>query len=143
MVIEEEVIALRVEGTLDPGFGRKATLEVFHVSRSGKDVMASMEDENGNVDPSCLLRRGFNHRAEGVKEAEGEGGDVIGVCLDLILMDDSLDHLDFLLAGEGFEGELESGKEMSGPAKGGLLPFGKVVVDSCDGRGEDEGVTGG
>ena len=48
--------------------------------------MSAVQEQDGQIDPGGLFRRGFNHGAQSVKEAHGEGGDMVGVGLGLLLV---------------------------------------------------------
>ena len=127
MIIEEEVEALGVEVAPDPSRRGEGGVQGSHVLGAGEDVPAAVEEENGKVESGGLPGHALDHGAEGVEEAEGEGREVVGIGLHLVLVHDASDHFDVLLAGEGFERERKPGKEGGSQTKGGAAPRRRVV----------------
>ncbi len=104
--------------------------------------MSAVQEEDGQIDPGGLFRRGFNHGAQSVKEAHGEGGDMVGIGLDLLLVNHVPDDTHFILSRQGFQGDPPPGKETCSPVQDRSLPLWEVVMNAGDGRGEDQGIAG-
>lgn len=66
--------------------------------------------------------------------------DVVVIEVDLILVGDSFDDLDFFLTRESFKGDSVTGHELSEEVGELFFPDGEVASDGDDGRGENEGV---
>ena len=132
MVVEEEVEAFGVELVGDGGGFGEVVDEGIDVFGVGEDVLAAVEDDDGEVEFLGGLLGALHHVAEGGEEV-GIGGGLLGV-------EGVFGDTDFVLAGEAFEREADFGKEEAGEVGEGDFPLGEVAANVGDGRGEDHGI---
>ena len=133
VVVEEEVVAFGVEFSLHAGFWRELCGEAFDIRGVGKDVLAAVEDEGGNGDLGRLGGELIDHALEVAEESQGELGDVPGVVVDLIIMDDVASDLHLIDTGQGFERDPVSGMEGGGDAEKEAAEGGDLIAGGGDG----------
>ena len=67
---------------------------------------------------------------------------MVGICLDLVLVNHISDDAHFILSRKPFQGDFPPGKKNCSPAQGSPFPLWEVVVDVGYGGGKDEGIAG-